>query len=104
LNEVSYGLGYWGIGPAARGWFDEEPSDLGLAEAALLAGLLASPPRVADDRGRLAEGRRTALVRPDYFFPGKYREAALTASDRSPLPERTLRDIKKPQLLRRKQQ
>jgi len=43
LNEAPYGGNYWGIGSAAKGYFDKEPKDLDLVESAILAGLPQSP-------------------------------------------------------------
>lgn len=43
LNESPYGGNYWGIGSAAKGYFDKAPKDLNLVEAAFLAGLPQRP-------------------------------------------------------------
>ncbi|MEW6181839.1 MAG: PBP1A family penicillin-binding protein [Bacillota bacterium] len=43
LNRVYFGQGAWGIGAAARTYFNKNAADLGLAEAALLAGLVQAP-------------------------------------------------------------
>jgi membrane peptidoglycan carboxypeptidase len=43
LNQISYGGLYNGVEAASRGYFDKPAKDLSLAEAALLAGLPASP-------------------------------------------------------------
>lgn len=43
LNTVYFGNGAYGILAASRTYFDKEPLDLTLAEAALLAGLIAAP-------------------------------------------------------------
>ena len=43
LNEVYFGNGVYGIGTASRFYFDEDPSELTLAQAALLAGLIRTP-------------------------------------------------------------
>lgn len=43
LNEAPYGGNYWGIGSAAKGYFDKEPKYLNLIEAAFLAGLPQRP-------------------------------------------------------------
>ncbi len=43
LNDVYFGNGVYGIGTAARYYFDEPPSELTLAQAALLAGLIQAP-------------------------------------------------------------
>jgi 1A family penicillin-binding protein len=43
LNKVYFGDGLYGIEAASRGYFGKSASDLGVAEAALLAGLIQSP-------------------------------------------------------------
>ncbi|PIZ65138.1 hypothetical protein CO051_00600 [Candidatus Roizmanbacteria bacterium CG_4_9_14_0_2_um_filter_39_13] len=43
LNEAPYGGSYWGVGSAAKGYFDKDPKDLTLIEAAFLAGLPQQP-------------------------------------------------------------
>ena len=43
LNKVYFGDGLYGIEAAARGYFGSKASELSLAEAALLAGLVQSP-------------------------------------------------------------
>jgi len=43
LNEAPYGGSYWGVGSAAKGYFDKEPKDLSLIESAFLAGLPQQP-------------------------------------------------------------
>jgi penicillin-binding protein 1C len=43
LNEVPYGGTYYGIGSAAKGYFNKDPKDLNLLESAILAGLPQNP-------------------------------------------------------------
>lgn len=43
LNEAPYGGSYYGVGSAAKGYFDKNPRDLTLVESAILAGLPQSP-------------------------------------------------------------
>ncbi len=45
LNEIYLGEGNYGVEAAARGYFDKPVEHLNVAEAALLAGLVASPAR-----------------------------------------------------------
>jgi penicillin-binding protein 1A len=47
LNHVYFGAGAYGLASAAKIYFDKEPEDLGLKEAALLAGLMQAPSRLA---------------------------------------------------------
>lgn len=43
LNEAPYGGADWGVGPAAKQYFNKEVKDLNLAESAILAGLPQRP-------------------------------------------------------------
>lgn len=43
LNQIYYGEGAWGINRAASKYFGKKPSELTVAEAALLAGLIKAP-------------------------------------------------------------
>lgn len=43
LNEAPYGGSFWGIGSAAKGYFDKSPYDLTIVESAFLAGLPQRP-------------------------------------------------------------
>lgn len=61
LSEVYYGDGVYGLNAAARHYFDKEPQDLTLAEAALLAGVINKPSRLAPTRN-LAGARARAKV------------------------------------------
>ncbi|HEY6837491.1 MAG TPA: transglycosylase domain-containing protein, partial [Geobacteraceae bacterium] len=45
FNEIYYGNGAWGIGQAARLYFDKNPEELTDAECALLAGVQKAPGR-----------------------------------------------------------
>jgi len=43
LNRIYLGSGFYGIGSAARGYFDKDIKDLTLEEAALLVGIIKAP-------------------------------------------------------------
>ena len=45
LNAIEYGPGIYGIGPAARSYFDKSPQELSTLEAAFFASILPSPKR-----------------------------------------------------------
>ena len=45
LNTINFGHGAWGAETAARTYFDKSAKDLDLAQAAILAGLIANPGR-----------------------------------------------------------
>ena len=51
LNRAPYGSNFVGIEAAARGWFGKGAKDLGLGEAAMLAGMVQAPSRFRPDRG-----------------------------------------------------
>src|SRR3954454_17175637 len=63
LNKVYFGDGLYGVEAAARGYFGKHASELGIAEAALLAGLVKSPssyaPTVSKER---AMARRNVVL------------------------------------------
>ena len=50
LSSVYFGDGAYGIRAAARVYFDTEPENLSLGEAAMLAGLVQAPSRLAPSR------------------------------------------------------
>ena len=62
LNMAPYGGNVRGIGAASRFYFSKQPSDLSLAESALLAGLPKSPTRLDPRRHWLAAIDRSSLV------------------------------------------
>ena len=63
LNRAPFGSNLIGIEAAANGWFNKRAKDLGLGEAALLAGLVQSPSRFRPDRHM-----DRALVRRNYIL------------------------------------
>jgi penicillin-binding protein 1A len=63
LNRVYLGAGVWGVDDAARRYFDKPASDLDLAEAAMLAGLIRAPSRYAPTRDlEVARGRAGVVL------------------------------------------
>lgn len=58
LNEAPYGGSFWGVGSAAKGYFDKEPNDLTLVESAFLAGLPQSPSLYSPFIGKNAAWRQ----------------------------------------------
>ncbi len=50
LNRAPYGSNFIGIEAAARGWFGKGAKDLGIGEAAMLAGMVQAPSRFRPDR------------------------------------------------------
>jgi penicillin-binding protein 1A len=77
LNKVYFGNGLYGVEAASRGFFAKPAADLGLAEAALLAGLLKAPssydPTVHPEKAEARQGvvlramlDAKAIAAPDY--------------------------------------
>lgn len=62
MNRIYFGAGLFGIETASRAYFGKPASDLGLAESALLAGIIRSPNRLSpfrDPKGALAQRNLT---------------------------------------------
>ncbi len=62
LNRVYFGSGAYGIEAAAQRYFGKSAKQLTLPEAAMLAGLVQSPSRLAPNRNPEGAERRAALV------------------------------------------
>ncbi len=75
LNRAPFGSNYIGIEAAAHGWFDKDPHELSLGEAALLAGLVQAPSRLRPDRHP-----ERALRRRDYVL-GRMRELGMATEE-----------------------
>ncbi|MFA9288598.1 MAG: penicillin-binding protein [Weeksellaceae bacterium] len=87
LNENPYGGSFWGVGSAARGYFNKDPKELTLVEAAILAGLPQSPSRYSPFIGE--EGawkvRATDVLRrmeEDEYITEDQEEAAVKQLDK----------------------
>lgn len=87
LNTIDYGMGQHGIKAAAAYYFHKTPDRLTLPESAILVGLVPRPPQTPSEfnDGRLSQGERTALGRIAFFFPHRYSQAEVQASERVPL-------------------
>lgn len=80
LNQIYLGDGNYGIGAAARSYFDKEVEELGVAEAALLAGLPKAPSRYSPTRNPEGAIKRQRYVLrrmldEDFISVGEYRGA-----------------------------
>lgn len=63
LNRAYFGSGSYGVGNAAKHYFDKNVSRLNLNEAALLAGLLKAPSKLSPNNNReLAEDRANIVI------------------------------------------
>jgi penicillin-binding protein 1A len=82
LNKVYFGDGLYGVEAASRGYFAKHASDLTLAEAATLAGLMKSPSSYAPTVSRTRATSRRNLVLAAMvdagFIDAQMRDAART--------------------------
>ena len=76
LNQIYLGDGNYGVGAAARSYFDKRPAELTLGEAALLAGLPQAPSRYSPTRN--PDG---AFARQRYVLRRMLAEEFITAGD-----------------------
>jgi penicillin-binding protein 1A len=65
LNRVYFGSGAYGVGAAAQRYFGKPARQLTLAEAAMLAGLVQSPSRLAPSHNPNGAERRARVVLAD---------------------------------------
>jgi penicillin-binding protein 1A len=81
LNHVYLGHGAYGVAAAADSYFGKDVEDLSIAEAAMLAGLVASPTKYAPHRNfKLARERQRyvlAHMRDDHYISSAEYSAAL---------------------------
>ncbi|HEY6037435.1 MAG TPA: PBP1A family penicillin-binding protein [Kofleriaceae bacterium] len=81
LNHVYLGHGAYGVGAAAEAYFGKEVDDLTIAEAAMLAGLVASPSKYAPTHDiKLARDRQRYVLghmRDDHYISDSEYQAAL---------------------------
>ncbi|MGH6706046.1 MAG: transglycosylase domain-containing protein, partial [Sphingomicrobium sp.] len=62
LSSVYFGDGVYGLRAASRHYFDREPERLGLAQSAMLAGMVQAPSRLAPTRNLALAQKRSRLV------------------------------------------
>lgn len=70
LNHVYFGSGAYGIDAAAYTYFDKSARDLGLREAALLAGLVQAPSRLSPSHNKEGAIERMKVVLNDMVENG----------------------------------
>ena len=94
LNTIYFGNGAYGVQQAALTYFGHGASELGLAEAALLAAIPADPSRYDPlTHPRNARARRNLVLR--YLFEqGKINRRDLLVTSAAPLPRRE--DVRPP--------
>ena len=81
LNEIYLGEGAYGVEAAARGYFDKPVEHLTIAQAALIAGLVASPSRFNPFKNeKLARQRQltvlSRMLKNGFITEEQYREAS----------------------------
>ena len=93
LNRAPFGSNFVGIEAASRGWFGKGPKDLGVGEAAMLAGMVQAPSRFRPDKKyeRAFRRRDYVLGRMEKlgYITGEQRQAARSVRPvvcRSPRP------------------
>ena len=86
LNEVYFGHGRYGAEEAARYYFGKSVSQVDVAEAALLAGVVNSPARFSPLRHPEAARERRRYVLGQMRRHAYIDEAAFARADASPLP------------------
>jgi len=85
LNRVYFGAGAYGVDAAARKYFGIPASRLGLAESALLAGMLKAPTRYNPAVAPELAGGRTSVVLANMVDAGFIDQAAARAAAALPI-------------------
>ena len=84
LNRVYFGAGAYGVDAAARRYFGKPATNVNLAEAAMLAGLLKAPSRYAPTRDLEAARDRARVVLAGMKDAGFLDDASTAAALKSP--------------------
>ncbi len=87
-NRIYFGSGYFGLGAAARGYFDKKPMELTVDECALLAGVIRAP-----TSGSPRRNAEKAKVRRDLVLEVLATEGHLTAQASSLLKSRPVKVV-----------
>jgi penicillin-binding protein 1A len=85
LNRVYFGDGRYGIEAASRGYFGKPASELTVAEAATLAGLVKSPSRLAPTTNLEKATARRNIVLQAMYDAGAIDDAALKQARETPI-------------------
>jgi penicillin-binding protein 1A len=85
LNQIYWGHGRYGIGEAARFYFGKEVEAVTLADAALLAGLIAAPERYSPFKSLRKATERRAFVLDQMALHGLIDVAAADEAKREPI-------------------
>ena len=85
LNSIYFGSGYYGVYDASRGYFNKEPKDLTLPEAAMLAGLPNAPSVYSPYEDFLLAKKRQFIVLDAMVRAGMISEQLAEEAKRAPL-------------------
>lgn len=85
LNEIYLGDGGYGVEAAARGYFDKPVEHLSIAQAALIAGLVASPARFSPFKNQDLARQRQLTVLNRMLKAGFINEEQYTKAKEEPL-------------------
>jgi penicillin-binding protein 1A len=96
LNTVYFGQGAYGVSAAARRYFAKDVSQVGLADAALLAGMISSPQTFDPVRHPDAAVDRRGHVLRRLVKEGKVTQADADAAAATALPTVVVRDAAQP--------
>jgi RNA polymerase sigma factor (sigma-70 family) len=86
LDRVYLGRGATGVQAAARAWFQRDAAELDVAQAALLAGLVAGPTRYSPDHDPTSARARRAVVLDRMVAQAWLSPADADAAKAAPLP------------------
>ncbi|MDA1097485.1 MAG: PBP1A family penicillin-binding protein [Proteobacteria bacterium] len=92
LNRVYLGAGAYGVDAAARRYFNKPAAGVNLAEAAMLAGLMKAPSRLAPTRDLKAARARAAVVLNNMVSAGYIDAVAAQGAKARPAGPRRRRD------------
>jgi penicillin-binding protein 1A len=84
LNQVYFGAGAYGAASAARLYFDKPVKKLGLAESAMMAGLLKAPSRLAPTVNPKGAAERAGVVLSNMVAIGYLESVAAARARRNP--------------------
>jgi len=87
LNTIYFGNGAYGIQQASRAYFKKGAKELGLAEAALLAGIPADPSRYDPVTNPTSAKQRRRYVLTAMLDQGKITRGDFRRADAAPLPD-----------------
>lgn len=93
LNKIYFGHGAYGVEMAARTYFGKSVSDIDLAEAALLAGLIKAPNRYSPYNSLDRAKKRQKIVLKRMLEEGYINEQQLKKAYREPLYLSSLRYV-----------